>query len=130
MSIFGIILGMTLNKWLNLYQTKLNTNNYKTHLKVSYPQTYVTSVWFFFHKWYFDYIYNYYIGYTILQYSYNVFYKLIDKGFIEILSLQGLSTLSYKLSSQVSRSQLGTIYNLSSFLFLGLISLFVILLAV
>jgi len=44
LSIFGIILGMTLNKWLNLYQTKLNTNNYKTHLKVSYPQTYVTSV--------------------------------------------------------------------------------------
>ena len=130
LSISGIFFGITLNHWLNLGTPNVNQNKSKINLRVSYPQNYTTSVWFFFHKWYFDYIYNYYIGYSILQYSYGLFYKLIDKGFIEIISLHGLTKISYKLANQVSRTQIGTIYNLNSFLFLGMILLFIILLSV
>jgi hypothetical protein len=72
------------------------------------------------HKWYFDFIYNYYIGYTILHHSYNSFYKLIDKGFIEILGSQGFSLIVWKLSTFVSRKQLGYIYHSGSLLVLSL----------
>jgi len=125
LSLTGIFLAIILNSIIKMFQTKESEKNNYNILLVSYPQSYVFFVWFLFHKWYFDYIYNYYLGYTILQYSYYTFYKLIDKGLIEILSLQGLNIISYKLSLQISRTQLGAIYNLNCFLFLGLILLFV-----
>jgi hypothetical protein len=125
LSLTGIFLAIILNSIIKMFQTKESEKNNYNILLVSYPQSYVFFVWFLFHKWYFDYIYNYYLGYTILQYSYYTFYKLIDKGLIEILSLQGLNIISYKLSLQISRTQLGAIYNLNCFLFLGLILLFI-----
>ena len=129
-SLFGIFLGILLNYILDLFKNikYTNKNNYD-NLIVFYPQNFYIFLWFFYHKWYFDYIYNYYFGYTILNYSYNCFYKLIDKGFIEILSPNGLSNICYKLCVQVTYTQLGIIYHLSYFLFLGLIFLlFVIIL--
>jgi hypothetical protein len=125
LSIFGIFIAILFNTFLNflknlIFLKKKNYNN----LVVSYPQSFSVLFWFFFHKWYFDYIYNYYFGYTILNYSYECFYKLIDKGFIEILSVQGLSNTCYKICSQLSYIQLGLIYHLSCFLILGLILLF------
>jgi len=127
-SSFGILLGITLNFLLSLFKSKyvFLSNN----IIVSYPQYFVGFLWFFFHKWYFDYIYNYYLGYTILNSSYKYFYRLIDKGFIEILGYQGLNNLCYKVSNQVSLSQLGIIYYLSCFLFLGLILLFIIIIII
>ena len=119
-STFGILLAIKLNFLLVLHiKNKCDLKTY-SKLWVDFPQSFICLFWFFFHKWYFDHIYNYYLGYTILNYSYECFYKLIDKGFIEILGVNGLSLVCYKLSVQVSRSQLGSIYYLSCFLFLGL----------
>jgi proton-translocating NADH-quinone oxidoreductase chain L len=120
-SLFGILLAVCFNCCLTSYikNVKFYKKNY-TDTIVFYPQTLYILIWFFFNKWYFDYIYNYYIGYTILNYSYMCFYKLIDKGFIEILSPQGLNNMCYKISILITSGQLGFVYNLSYSLFLGL----------
>jgi NADH-ubiquinone oxidoreductase chain 5 len=75
------------------------------------------------HKWYFDFIYNYYLGYTILFHSYHSFYILLDKGLIEILCSQGLTNIVYKLSICLSRKQLGFIYHSASLLAINLLVL-------
>lgn len=121
-SLIGIFIGISLNFFLNFYKS-LNTITTYEKIIVSYPQHYTPLLWFFFHKWYFDYIYNHYFGYTVLKYSYECFYKLLDKGFIEIIGSQSLSKICYRISVHVSSSQLGIIYHLSYFLFLGLVFL-------
>jgi NADH-ubiquinone oxidoreductase chain 5 len=121
-SLTGILMAITLNVLLDFFKSFNTTINYQ-EVSVSYPQCFTPILWFFFHKWYFDYVYNYYLGYTILNYSYECFYKLLDKGFIEILGPQGLSKICYDISTRVSSSQLGIIYHLACFLFLGLIFL-------
>ena len=120
-SLVGIFLGITLNIFLNTRKFFTVTTNKK--VIIGYPQFFTPVIWFFFHKWYFDYIYNYYLGYTILKYSYECFYKIIDKGIIEILGSQGITKFCYAISARVSSSQLGGIYYLACFLFLGLILL-------
>ena len=127
-SLFGIFLGILLNYILNLGKY-VNKNKYEK-LIISYPQNFYLFFWFFYHKWYFDYVYNYYFGYTLLNYSYGCFYKLIDKGFIEILSPNGLSSICYKLCIQISYTQLGIIYHLSYFLFLGLLVLLIVIIII
>jgi NADH-ubiquinone oxidoreductase chain 5 len=122
LSLSGIFIGIAWNIFLNSYKnfTKIKT---RKEIIVSYPQFFAPILWFFFHKWYFDFVYNYYLGYTILNYSYECFYKLLDKGFIEIIGPEGLSKSCYIISVRVSSSQVGIIYHLACFLFLGLILL-------
>jgi hypothetical protein len=124
LSLIGIFLGISLNVFLNF--KRISIVNYEK-LTVSYPQNFIVILWFFFNKWYFDFIYNYYVGYSILKYSYECFYKLLDKGFIEILGSQGVSKACYKISLDVNSSQLGLIYHLTCFLFLGLLFLILII---
>jgi NADH-ubiquinone oxidoreductase chain 5 len=121
-SLGGILIGITLNIILHFYKNLTKIKTYKEVI-ITYPQCFAPLLWFFFHKWYFDYVYNYYLGYTILNYSYECFYKLLDKGFIEILGPEGLSKTCYVISVRVSSSQLGIIYHLVCFLFLGLVLL-------
>lgn len=49
-------------------------------------------------KWFFDKIYNEYIGQTFYRYSFDTSYKLIDKGVIELLGPKGLSELIFNKS--------------------------------
>ena len=87
-------------------------------------------VWFLNNKWYFDYIYNYYIGFSILKHGYETFYKLIDKGFIEICSPQGLTILVYNISLSLSKKHSGYIYHSVSLLILSLFGLVCILIII
>jgi proton-translocating NADH-quinone oxidoreductase chain L len=121
-SLVGIVLGITLNYFLRLIKNIKTATVYKK-VTVNYPQYFTILLWFFFHKWYFDYIYNYYLGYTLLKYSYDLFYKILDKGLIEILGSNFLSKFCREISVYVSLSQLGVIYHLTCFLFLGLLFL-------
>jgi NADH-ubiquinone oxidoreductase chain 5 len=121
-SLIGVCCGIFMNTLLNFYKKFKTIRTYKKVIVV-YPQYFTPIIWFFFHKWYFDYIYNYYLGHTILNYSYECFYKLLDKGFIEILGSQGLSKACYRISLYITSSQLGVIYHLACLLFLGLILL-------
>jgi proton-translocating NADH-quinone oxidoreductase chain L len=61
-------------------------------------------------KWYFDFIYNKYIGENFLLFSYNICFKLIDKGIIEILGPTGITSIIYKLSINLGKEQSGYIY--------------------
>jgi hypothetical protein len=90
----------------------------------------VKVIWFLNNKWYFDYIYNYYIGFSVLKHGYETFYKLIDKGFIEICGVQGLSNTVYKIALILSRKQSSYIYHSASLLVLSLLLLLSILLAI
>jgi hypothetical protein len=105
--------------WYLIWFKKKNQNVLKKNLITT-----IEIYRFFNHKWYFDFIYNYYIGYTILFHSYNTFYKLIDKGLIEIFGVQGFSSIIYKVSVFFSKKQLGYIYHLSFLLVLSLFFLF------
>lgn len=68
-------------------------------------------------------MYNYYFGYSLLFHSYETFYKLIDKGLIEICGPQGFNLIVYNLYNLNSKKQLGYIYHMACLLFLGLIIL-------
>jgi len=73
-------------------------------------------------------VYNFYIGYSVLKHSYESFYKLIDKGFIEMWGPQGFSHIVYKLAVFLSKKQLSYIYHSASLLLLGFVSLIYIIL--
>jgi len=69
-------------------------------------------------KWYFDFLQNEYIGKTILISAYNTFFKLIDKGFIEILGPTGLIFSFYMLSGNLKKEITGYIYQYFSIVIL------------
>ena len=120
------------NFWFTIKQKIANNQSLSKPLysnyKVAYPQTLVNLIWFLHHSWYFNYIYNYYIAYMIMQSSYEYFYKLIDKGFIEIWGVRGLSSTCYELSLISQRESLGYIYHLNCFLIINFIIIISIIL--
>ena len=58
-------------------------------------------------KWFFDKVYNEYIGHFFFKFGYNVSYKIIDRGIIEIFGPMGLSTSISKKSSNITKLQTG-----------------------
>jgi hypothetical protein len=85
--------------------------------------------WFLYSKFYFDYLYNYYIGFILLKHFYETFYKLLDKGFFEICFPQGLSRVIYVASSNVLKKQTGQLYHSGCILLIGLFILSFIILS-
>nr|DAZ88977.1 TPA_asm: NADH dehydrogenase subunit 5 [Phytophthora sp. SKS-2017] len=74
-------------------------------------------------KWYFDKIYYEFINQYILQIGYNVTYKMIDKGLIEICGPYGLTTIFAFLSQRIVLLQTGYIYHYSLLMLIGTIFL-------
>ena len=113
--------------WNNLWFIAVNKKDIRHkdyryfNFEVFYPQSLVNFIWFLQNSWYFNYVYNYYIGYSILKGSYEYFYKLIDKGFIEILGVRGISLICYESSLVIRRESLGYIYHLNCFLVINFI---------
>nr|AGH24444.1 NADH dehydrogenase subunit 5 [Reclinomonas americana ATCC 50284] len=70
-------------------------------------------------RWYFDIVYNEYVGKTLLWFGYNISFKSIDKGLIEILGPYGLERLTRRLTSKVSALQTGYIYHYAFIMLLG-----------
>jgi len=62
-------------------------------------------------KWFFDKIYNEYINQVLLQFSYRVSYKVIDRGIIEVLGPMGLSRIIYKQAFSINNLQTGYLYH-------------------
>lgn len=76
-------------------------------------------------KWFFDKFYNEIITQRLLKFGYNISYKLIDKGIIEIMGPMGISQLITSQSISISRNfQTGVLYH---YTFMVLVSLTVIL---
>ena len=55
-------------------------------------------------KWFFDTVYNLFIGYPVLKFGYNVTFKLMDKGVIEFFGPYGLSLLGYESSFFIKKN--------------------------
>jgi NADH-ubiquinone oxidoreductase chain 5 len=62
---------------------------------------------FFNKKWYFDKIYNTFIGQTALDTSYNYFYKTIDRGLVEKVGPTGILNSFVRLMEVIKRYQTG-----------------------
>ena len=130
-SISGISFAIIWNNiWNTYYISKIKSNTIKCNSidNISFPMSQVKIIWFLNHKWYFDYVYNFYIGYSILKYAYDTFYKLIDKGFIEMWGPQGFSYIIYKLAVFLSKKQISYIYHSATLLLLGFLLLICIVL--
>lgn len=63
-------------------------------------------------KLYLDFIINNYFGIFILKHSYETFYKIIDKGVLEIFMVNGLSFSFIKISREYCRNQNGYIFSI------------------
>nr|NP_044800.1 NADH dehydrogenase subunit 5 [Reclinomonas americana]AAD11915.1 NADH dehydrogenase subunit 5 [Reclinomonas americana] len=71
-------------------------------------------------RWYFDIVYNEYVGRTMLWFGYNISFKTIDKGLIEILGPYGLERLVKRLTLRVSQLQTGYIYHYAFIMLFGI----------
>jgi hypothetical protein len=74
---------------------------------------------FFNKKWFFDKIYNEYVGQFFFTISYIVTYKTIDRGIIEIFGPMGLSSISQKKAFGISRLQTGYLYHYTFLMLIG-----------
>jgi len=75
-------------------------------------------------KWFFDKLLNEYINQFLLKFSYFITYKLIDRGFIELLGPHGLSNIVYENSLILKRIQSGITYQ---YLLIMIISILILL---
>lgn len=75
---------------------------------------------FFNKKWFFDKVYNEYIGQFFFTISYSLTYKIIDRGFIEIFGPLGLSSVISKKGLYLSRLQTGYLYHYTLLMLTGL----------
>jgi NADH-ubiquinone oxidoreductase chain 5 len=91
-----------------------------------YTNSYIfSSIYSFFNKkWFFDRLQNELIVSPLLKTGYNVTYKLVDKGVIELFGPSGLSKSALNLSKQVSLLQSGKI-NQYAFLIFALLIIFI-----
>ena len=81
---------------------------------------------FFSKKWYFDNIYNKYVAGNILWFGYNVSFKMLDRGAIELLGPLGITRFIGNLSKKSSQMQSGLIYHYAFTMILG-ITFFILL---
>jgi NADH-ubiquinone oxidoreductase chain 5 len=62
-------------------------------------------------KWFFDKIYNEYLVQSILNISYRVSYKIIDRGIIEVFGPLGLTIIISKKANNLYKLQSGLLYH-------------------
>lgn len=77
-------------------------------------------------KWFFDKIYNEYVGQFFFKFSYSVSYKTVDRGIIEILGPTGLSFFIKKMSTILHKMQTKYLYHYL-FIILSTSTLFLII---
>ena len=70
-------------------------------------------------KWFFDKVYNEYIGQFFFKFGYNVSYKIIDRGIFEIFGPMGLSGSILKKSAKIAGLQTGYLYHITLIILLG-----------
>jgi len=76
-------------------------------------------------KWFFDKVYNEYFNQVFLKFGYHVSYKIIDRGFIEMVGPFGLSKTVLKKSQSLSQLQTGSVYDYALWMFVGVLVLIV-----
>jgi len=113
LSLFGVLLAFVLYK----FQPKLLYN-----LKMSFIGKKFYN--FLNRKWFFDKVYNEYLGQFFFKFGYCLSYKFVDRGIFEILGPMGLSSLAVSIGSSFHRLQTGSIYHLTLTILIGITLLF------
>jgi NADH:ubiquinone oxidoreductase subunit 5 (subunit L)/multisubunit Na+/H+ antiporter MnhA subunit len=72
-------------------------------------------------KWNFDQIYNAYIARPLLNFGHNISYKLLDRGWFELLGPTGIASLLKNITSHLSSLQSGALYNYAFTMFVSAI---------
>lgn len=75
---------------------------------------------FFNKKWFFDKVYNEYIGQFFFTISYTITYKIIDRGIVEIFGPMGLSSIITKKATYIAKMQTGYLYHYTFLILTGL----------
>lgn len=79
---------------------------------------------FFNNKWFFDHVYNRYLGYPVLQLGYTFTYRFFDKGFLEIFGAFGLTCNIQRFVRFFKLIHNGSIYQYQLFMGISLLFLF------
>ena len=75
-------------------------------------------------KWFFDKIYNEYLGQFFFKFGYSISYKFVDRGIFEILGPTGLSNTALRIGSSLHKMQTGFIYHYTLIILIGITLLF------
>ena len=78
-------------------------------------------------KWYMDILHNKLVVSTVLNFGYLVSFKVLDRGFIELMGPYGISRLIYKAGKDLLTLQSGQITHYLFFMILGLCCFFLII---
>jgi proton-translocating NADH-quinone oxidoreductase chain L len=107
------ILGGVLAMYLGYIHNKMQ---YKLSLSKNFNNMY----WFIHRKWNFDDIYNAYIANFVLKSSDTIFFKTIDRGYIELLGPYGLKKVFQSFTYKSILSQTGYVSQYIGYIFWGL----------
>ena len=110
-SVFGAVLAYQ----INLSEPGIRTTYF---LKTSFIGRHLYT--FFNKRWLFDKVYNDFFVKKALSFGYEVSFKTLDKGIIEILGPYGISQTFQKLSRQMSKIQSGFVYHYALSMLIGL----------
>ena len=77
-------------------------------------------------KWFFDKIYNEYLGQFFFKFGYSISYKFIDRGIFEILGPTGLANTALRIGSHLHKLQTGVIYHYTLVILIGITGLFIL----
>jgi NADH-ubiquinone oxidoreductase chain 5 len=70
-------------------------------------------------KWFFDKVYNEYVGQFFFKFGYNISYKIIDRGIIEMFGPMGLSNAVSSKASSISKLQTNYLYHSTLLILIG-----------
>ena len=70
-------------------------------------------------KWFFDKIYNEFLGQFFFNFGYSVSYKFVDRGIFEILGPTGLSIVALKIGTNFHKTQTGYLYHYTLLILIG-----------
>ena len=98
-------------------------NHYHKNFLIALKLDHSNRAWFRFfnQKWYFDKIYNFFIIKKLFLGAYSITFKLIDKGFIEVLGPAGLSNRFNLFARHITWLQSGLIFQYTFILLLGVL---------
>lgn len=114
------ILGVFLAFVVNYYATKQTYFFKQTSLG--------NKLYYMFNKrWFFDKVYNDFIGLKALNFGYNISFKTLDKGIFEILGPFGISIFFKQFTYHISKLQSGMIYHYAVIMLIGLTLLIMII---
>jgi NADH-ubiquinone oxidoreductase chain 5 len=71
-------------------------------------------------KWFFDKMYNDYLGQFFFKFGYSFSYKFVDRGIFEILGPTGLSSAALNVSNHLHKLQTGYLYHYILIVLLGI----------